>query len=156
MHNRDLAGTRYSPLNQINANNVATLVKAWSFKLQPENADALNQRCGARAAVGALKEALEDCNAALNLKPNNATALDHRGMAYLKLGQPDQALADYDEALKARPNSPAALYGRGVAKLMKGDVAASNADFEIAKQIKPSIAEEFTKVGVGTKPKSWF
>ena len=38
---------------------------------------------------------------------------------------------------------------------MKGDVAASNADFEVAKEIKPSIAEEFTKVGVTTK-KSFF
>ena len=36
MHNRDLAGTRYSPLTQINASNVSTLVKSWSFKLQPE------------------------------------------------------------------------------------------------------------------------
>jgi Flp pilus assembly protein TadD len=105
-----------------------------------------------------VKEALEDCNAALNLKPNNASAFDHRGMAYLKLGQPDQALADYDEALKVSPNSPAALYGRGIAKLMKGDLAASNADFEMAKEIKPSIAiaEEFTKVGVRAKPKSFF
>jgi tetratricopeptide (TPR) repeat protein len=76
-------------------------------------------------------------------------------MAYLKLGQPEQALVDYDEALKLNPNAPAALYGRGVAKLMKGDVAASNADFEVAKSIKPSIAEEFTKVGVGAK-KSFF
>ena len=41
MHNRDFAGTRYSPLNQINTSNVATLVKTWSFKLQPDNAPAL-------------------------------------------------------------------------------------------------------------------
>jgi len=36
MYNRDLAGTRYSPLAQINTNNVSTLKKAWSFKLPPE------------------------------------------------------------------------------------------------------------------------
>src|SRR5215467_13604676 len=36
MHNRDLAGTRYSPLTQINPSNVATMVKSWSYKLQPE------------------------------------------------------------------------------------------------------------------------
>jgi glucose dehydrogenase len=29
MFNRDLAGTRYSPLTQINTANVATLTKAW-------------------------------------------------------------------------------------------------------------------------------
>jgi hypothetical protein len=35
---------------------------------------------------------------------------------------------------------------------MKGDLAASNADFEVAKQLKPSIAEEFSKVGVRAAP----
>ena len=29
-------------------------------------------------------------------------------------------------------------------------------DFEVAKEIKPSIAEEFTKVGVQTTKKSFF
>ena len=77
-------------------------------------------------------------------------------MAYLKLGLPDQALADYDEALKIAPNAAGSLYGRGVAKLMKGDVSASTGDFELAKQIKPSIAEEFTRVGVQAKPKGLF
>ena len=36
MYNRDLAGTRYSPLTQINAGNVAKLTQAWSYRLQPE------------------------------------------------------------------------------------------------------------------------
>ena len=33
MYNRDLAGTRYSPLTQINTKNVAKLTEAWSFRL---------------------------------------------------------------------------------------------------------------------------
>ncbi len=36
MYNRDLAGTRYSPLTQINAANVSKLTQAWSYRLQPE------------------------------------------------------------------------------------------------------------------------
>ena len=32
--NRDLAATRYSPLNQINTSNVANLKLAWSFPMQ--------------------------------------------------------------------------------------------------------------------------
>lgn len=36
MYNRDLAGTRYSPLAQINAGNVAKLAPAWSYRLRPE------------------------------------------------------------------------------------------------------------------------
>jgi quinoprotein glucose dehydrogenase len=35
-YNRDLAGTRYSPLTQINTNNVSTLAQVWSYRLRPE------------------------------------------------------------------------------------------------------------------------
>jgi quinoprotein glucose dehydrogenase len=37
MFNRDLAGTRYSPLTQIAAANVAQLQQVWSYRLQPAN-----------------------------------------------------------------------------------------------------------------------
>jgi len=36
MYNRDLAGTRYSTLTQINTTNVANLKQAWAYPLQPE------------------------------------------------------------------------------------------------------------------------
>src|SRR5499427_7080997 len=35
--NRDLGGTRYSPLTQINTGNVSGLKRAWSYQLQPSN-----------------------------------------------------------------------------------------------------------------------
>jgi quinoprotein glucose dehydrogenase len=35
MFNRDLAGTRYSPLTQITPANVTKLTQAWSYRLQP-------------------------------------------------------------------------------------------------------------------------
>src|ERR1700752_4373074 len=34
-YNRDLAGTRYSPLTQINTTNVARLTQAWIYRLRP-------------------------------------------------------------------------------------------------------------------------
>ena len=37
MFNRDLAGTRYSPLTQITTRSVATLKQAWLYPLQPAN-----------------------------------------------------------------------------------------------------------------------
>ncbi|HEY7390585.1 MAG TPA: hypothetical protein VH640_18855, partial [Bryobacteraceae bacterium] len=33
--NRDLAGTRFSPLTQIGTKNVSKLVPVWSYRLQP-------------------------------------------------------------------------------------------------------------------------
>jgi len=38
---RDLAGTRYSPLTEINTHNVSKLVTAWSFQLRPEGGGAI-------------------------------------------------------------------------------------------------------------------
>jgi glucose dehydrogenase len=35
MYSRDLAGTRFSPLTQIDTTNVSKLAKAWSYQLQP-------------------------------------------------------------------------------------------------------------------------
>jgi len=37
MFNRDLAGTRFSPLTQINVSNVSKLAPAWSYKLRPRD-----------------------------------------------------------------------------------------------------------------------
>src|SRR5262245_10882474 len=34
-YNRDLAGTRYSPLTQINTANVSRLTQVWSYRLRP-------------------------------------------------------------------------------------------------------------------------
>ena len=36
-YNRDLAGTRYSPLTQITPRNVSSLREAWSYKFHPED-----------------------------------------------------------------------------------------------------------------------
>src|SRR5262249_21800167 len=36
MYNRDLAGTRYSPLTQINSTNVVRLRKAWTYRLRTD------------------------------------------------------------------------------------------------------------------------
>ena len=38
---RDLEGTRYSPLDQINAGNVENLEQAWSYRLRPDGGAAL-------------------------------------------------------------------------------------------------------------------
>ena len=35
-YNRDLAGTRFSPLTQINTENVSRLVQTWTYRIRPE------------------------------------------------------------------------------------------------------------------------
>jgi glucose dehydrogenase len=45
-YNRDLAGTRYSPLTQINTKNVSRLVQTWSYRLRPEPGRSVEEREG--------------------------------------------------------------------------------------------------------------
>ncbi len=51
MYNRDLAGTRYSPLTQINTTNVTKLEQAWSFRFRTDE-----ERKILRANLGAFSE----------------------------------------------------------------------------------------------------
>ena len=48
MYNRDLAGTRYSPLTQINTANVTKLEQVWSFRFRTDE-----ERKVLRANLGA-------------------------------------------------------------------------------------------------------
>ena len=52
-YTRDLAGTRYSPLRQINTRNVSKLAPAWSFRLRPEELPHPTT-CAASSTVGML------------------------------------------------------------------------------------------------------
>src|SRR5947209_70662 len=40
MYNRDIAGTRFSPLTQINAKNVSKLKQVWAFRLNAAASEA--------------------------------------------------------------------------------------------------------------------
>jgi len=51
MYNRDLAGTRYSPLTQINTGNVTRLKKVWSYRFRTDA-----ERAVLRANLGAFSE----------------------------------------------------------------------------------------------------
>jgi quinoprotein glucose dehydrogenase len=51
MYNRDLAGTRYSPLTQINTGNVAQLIKVWSYRFRNDA-----ERAVPRGNIGAFSE----------------------------------------------------------------------------------------------------
>ena len=51
MYNRDLAGTRYSPLTQINGENVARLQQVWSYRLRNDE-----ERNSIRGNIGTFSE----------------------------------------------------------------------------------------------------
>jgi tetratricopeptide (TPR) repeat protein len=94
-----------------------------------------------------LEKALADCNKALKLRPKAPDILDSRGLVLLRLGKFDRAIADYTASLSVNPSNAWALYGRGLAELRKG-MADGQADLVSATSLAPSIAAEFSKLGL--------
>jgi len=117
------------------------------IRLRPD-AEAFNNRCWARAIIGDLASALNDCNMALQLRPRYADAFDSRAMINLKSGQLSKAIADYDAALRIDSKRANSLYGRGIAKIKNDNAAGGNLDIVAAKSIQADIAEEFAGYGI--------
>jgi tetratricopeptide (TPR) repeat protein len=112
---------------------------------------ALNGRCWARALLGIeLKEALVDCDAAIDADPKNAAFLDSRGWVHLRLGQYDKALSDFDRSAEYRPNAAMSLYGRGLAKTRAGEAAQGEVDLAAARKLQPDIDRTVARTGLVT------
>lgn len=69
-----------------------------AIDLDPGNAMAYVNRSGARAELGLLSPALEDCNRAIQLNPGLGLAHNNCGYTYELLGQPKQAEVAYLQA----------------------------------------------------------
>src|SRR4051812_36411027 len=78
LYSRDLAGTKYSPLAQITADNVARLTEAWSVRLVPP---AAGRRGGAAAAASEPPAAAAAAAGGAAAAPAQAPAGRGRGAA---------------------------------------------------------------------------
>jgi tetratricopeptide (TPR) repeat protein len=117
--------------------------------LKPSSADALRERCWARAVSGRdLDDALADCDQALTLKPGDATARDARCFVEYRTAAYAAAIADCTAVLAANPKHASPLYLRGLAKLKTNDATGGKADITAAKALDPSIADTYTAYGV--------
>ncbi|WP_284264619.1 caspase family protein [Bradyrhizobium iriomotense] len=114
--------------------------------LDPKDAEALNNRCWTRAAIGDLQSALADCDQALQIDPGLTDALDSRGLVNLKLGKTTEAIKDYSDAIQRNPRASSSLFGRGIATKRSGGDGAK--DIALAKSLDPNIAKEFAGYGV--------
>jgi tetratricopeptide (TPR) repeat protein/predicted aspartyl protease len=116
-------------------------------------ADALNDRCWARALWGRdLKKALRDCNLALRMRsgagPLTARFLDSRALVEQRLGDFSPSIADYDAALRFYPKNAWLLYSRGVTELRAGRTAEGRADIASAVALQPNIEDVGRSRGV--------
>lgn len=127
-----------------------------ALALKPDDADALHERCFARAVLGQkLEDALSDCNESLRLSPNDGETLGGRGFVYLRLGFYRTAILDYDAALKIKPDAAELLFGRGMAKVKAGDEESGNADLVAARKLEPEIDDRFARYDTASGKGFW-
>jgi tetratricopeptide (TPR) repeat protein len=99
-----------------------------ALKIDPNLAQAYNNRGNAYAGLGDYKKAIADYAQAIKIDPNNAEAYYNRGLAYYNLGDTSKAITDWTQAIKIDPNLVQAYYNRGVAYAELGDYKSATKD----------------------------
>ena len=83
------------------------------IELEPDNAEALENRAAALDDLGEHRLAREDYHAVIRLEPDNAVALYSRGACLAKQGDLTGAVADFDRAIALEPGDAVPYYNRG-------------------------------------------
>jgi tetratricopeptide (TPR) repeat protein len=111
-----------------------------AIKINPDYADAYNNRATVRQELGDDAGAFEDCTNAILLKPNCPYVHNNRGIIYCKLGDYRGAQADHTRAIQLNPRYAQAYKGRGFARLRLGDLQGALKDFTQAIELNPNDA----------------
>jgi tetratricopeptide (TPR) repeat protein len=100
-----------------------------AIRLNPNFAEAYNNRGFASYWSGNYEQAIADYSRAIALRPAYAYAYNNRGAAYMASGHSNQAISDFDHALALQPDFPQAYINRGNANLRLGHLGLALADF---------------------------
>ena len=118
-----------------------------AIRLNPNYAEAYNNRGVAKKTLGRHDAAIADCDEAIRLKPDYVQAYYNRGIAKGELEQYEYAIADFDEAIRLEPNYAKAYNKRGAAKAKLGRHDAAIADYDEAIRLNPNLAEAYYNRG---------
>ena len=134
----------------VNATNLDEQLRLYgrAIQLEPDFAEALNNRGAVRAGKGDLAGALEDLNEAIRLLPDDATAFSNRGNVRKKMGDLKPAIGDYNKAIRIDPGYAIAFSNRGNARHLSGDLKGAIRDYTRASRLDPAYAEAFYNRGV--------
>jgi tetratricopeptide (TPR) repeat protein len=119
-----------------------------AIRLQPDFAEALNNRGAVKATQGDLTGALEDFNESIRLLPDEATAFSNRGNVRKRQGDLKAAIKDYNKAIRIDPEYAAAFSNRGNAFNSMGDLKRAIKDYTKAVRLDPDYAAAFYNRGV--------
>lgn len=116
--------------------------------LDPQSAEAHNNRGAAYSEKGEYDKAIRDYDEAIKLNPQFAKAYYNRGNAYLDKREYDKAMQDYNEAIKLNPKYAEAYYNRGNVYCNKGEYDKAIQDYDEAIKLNPQDAEAYYNRGI--------
>ena len=129
-------------------NNAAITHYDAAIELNPEYAEAYNNRGIAYSDRGDLELEFADYNKAIELKSDLAEAYNNRGVAYYKKGEFAAAIADYTKAIELDPEKPKAYNNRGNAYADQSDFETAISDYSKAIELNPENAEVYNNRGI--------
>lgn len=103
----------------------------------------LSNRAQLMAALGHVKEALEDYAAAIAIDPAFPDYYLERGNLWFSLGRHAEALADYESAIALSPPLPEAYYNRAELRVALGEDEAALADFGYVMELDPGCLDAY-------------
>lgn len=116
-----------------------------AIKLQPDYADAYNERGIAFTQLGQKPKAIEDFNKAISLKPENANFYNNRGIVYYQLGQYQRTIDDSNVAIRLKPDNANSYNNRGASYLEMGNKKLGCRDLKKACALKQCVFLESAK-----------
>jgi tetratricopeptide (TPR) repeat protein len=119
------------------------------LSLDPNYAEAYNNRGNTHADLGQYPEAIADFSEALNYDhPDLGLIYYNRGNTYLEMGRYDEAIADFSDAIQNSYSRIAlAYYNRGNANLALRRYYSAIDDFELAISHDPSYIQAYNNRG---------
>ena len=119
-----------------------------AIKLNPNYADAYNNRGMAYDNVGDIDGAIGDFNTAIQLNPNDAETYYNRGAVHVRKGDFANAIADFTKVIQLESNNVKAYCSRGLCRRAKGEVDRAIADFTKAIDLKPNYTDAYYNRGL--------
>jgi tetratricopeptide (TPR) repeat protein len=121
----------------------------WSdcLKKSPDKARVHANLCLAYKDLGNYRQAIDECDRAIDITPRYKEAYINRGLAYNNLGNYRQAIEDYGRAIEINPRFLIANYNRGIAYYGLGNYKQAIEDLDRMIEINPGYAEAYINRG---------
>ena len=116
--------------------------------LNPQLAEAYNNRGFAKQELKRYEEAIADYNEAIKINPQYADAYYNRGLAKQELKRYEEAITDYTEAIKINPQYAEAYNNRGSAKLSLKRYEEAITDYKKAISLNPQHVNAHYNLGL--------